>query len=94
MCVDIENKQYLRFTFNDFNKLSNCFKKRYLIISVAKEVVQTFVFEARESFKFKSVFMLFFVFCFFVCVFFLYRMGHLLSTTKIQNYYLTLAIKK
>ena len=62
MCVDIENKQYLRFTFNDLNKLSNCFKKRYLIISVTKEVVQTFVFEARESFEFKSVFMLLFFF--------------------------------
>ena len=70
--------------------LSNCFKKTYLIISVTKEVVQTFVFEARERFKFKSVFMLLF-FC--VCVF-LYGMGHFLSTTKIQNYYLTLAIKK
>ena len=90
MCVDIENKQYLRLTLNDFNKLSNCFKKTYLIISVTKEVVQTFVFEARESFKFKSAFMLLF---FFVCVF-LYGMGHFLSTTKIQNFYLTLAIKK
>ena len=68
MCVDIENKQYLRFTFNDFNKLSNCFKKRYLIISVTKEVVQTFVFEARESFKFKSVFMLLLFFCVFFFV--------------------------
>ena len=51
--------------------------------------MQTFVFEARERFKFKSVFML----LFFVCLF-LYGMGHFLSTTKIQNYYLTLAIKK
>ena len=53
--------------------------------------MQTFVFEARERFKFKSVFMLLFFVC--VCVF-LYGMGHFLSTTKIQNYYLTLAIKK
>ena len=52
--------------------------------------MQTFVFEARERFKFKSVFMLL---LFFLCVF-LYGMGHFLSTTKIQNYYLTLAIKK
>ena len=53
--------------------------------------MQTFVFEARESFKFKSVFMLLF---FFSVFFFFYRMGHFLSITKIQNYYLTLVIKK
>ena len=68
MCVDIENKQLLRFALNDFNKLSNCFKKTYLSISVTKEVVQTFVFEARESFKFKSVFMLLFFFSVFFWV--------------------------
>ena len=91
MCVDIENKQLLRLTLNDLNKLSSCFKKTYLIISVTKEVVQTFVFEARERFKFKSVFYVVVVVV--LCVF-LYGMGHFLSTTKIQKYYLTLAIKK
>ena len=37
-------------------------------------------------------FCLFFVFL--LLLLFLYRMGHFLSTTKIQNYYLTLAMKK